>query len=129
MISLGGSPRIRTMQLEERTVGEIAIVKVTGEITLKKSRNAMLLDKVRNLIQQGHTNVLVDLAGVSYIDSAGLGELVQTHSTVKNHGGSLKLLNPTKRLLELLVLTRLTTVLRTYDDETQALESFAGPQA
>ena len=112
------------MELQERTVGVVVIVKVTGEITLKKSRNAMLLDHVRSLIQQGRTNVLVDLAGVPYIDSAGLGELVQTHSTVKNHGGSLKLLNPTSRLRELLALTRLTTVLRTYDDEAQALESF-----
>ena len=112
------------MHLEERTIGSVAIVKVSGEITLKKSRNAMLHEHVRGLIQQGRTNVIVDLAGVSYIDSAGLGELVQSHSTVKNHGGALKLLNPTSRLRELLVLTRLTTVLRTYDDEVQALESF-----
>ncbi len=116
------------MQLEQRTMGNIAIVKVTGEITLKKNRDATLHDQVRTLLQQGCTNVLVDLAGVSYIDSAGLGELVQSHSTLKNHGGSMRLLNPTGRLRELLVLTRLTTVLRTYDDEVQAIESF-GVQA
>ena len=113
------------MQLEERTVGDVAIVRVTGEITLKKSREAILHEKVRSLIQQGHRKVVVDLAGVSYIDSAGLGELVQTQSTVKNHGGSLKLASPTTRLRDLLVLTRLRTVLRVYDDETKALESFA----
>ena len=116
------------MQLEQRTIGNVGIVKVTGEITLKKNRDAALHDQVRTLLHQGCTNVLVDLAGVSYIDSAGLGELVQSHSTVKNHGGSLRLLNPTGRLRELLVLTRLTSVLRSYDDEVQALESF-GAQA
>jgi anti-sigma B factor antagonist len=113
------------MQLEERTVGDVAILRVIGEITLKKNREATLHEKVRSLVQQGHRKVVVDLAGVSYIDSAGLGELVQTQSMVKNHGGSLKVCSPTKRLRDLLVLTRLTKILGTHDDETQALESFA----
>lgn len=112
------------MHLEECTVGDIAVVRVTGEITLKKSREAVLHDKVRSLIQNGRRKVIVDLAGVDYIDSAGLGELVQTQSTVKNHGGLLKLSSPTTRLRELLVLTRLTTVLGLYDDELQAVRSF-----
>ena len=116
------------MQLEERMVGDVAIVTVTGEITLKQSRNAMLHDKVRSLVQRGHKHVLVDLAGVSFVDSAGLGELVQTNSTMKNHGGALKLFSPTSRLRELLVLTRLTTVLGMYEDEAQALASVGTPQ-
>lgn len=115
------------MQLEERMVGDVAIVTVTGELTLKKSRTTMLHDKVRSLVQQGRKKVLVDLAGVSFVDSAGLGELVQTNSTAKNHGGSLKLFSPTSRLRELLVVTRLTTVLGVYDDEAQALASFDPP--
>ncbi len=117
------------MQLEERMVGDVAIVKVTGEITLKQSRKALLHDMVRSLAQRGHKHVLVDLAEVSYVDSAGLGELVQTNSTLKNHGGALKLFSPTSRMRELLVLTKLTTVIGTFDDEAQALVSIASPQA
>jgi anti-sigma B factor antagonist len=113
-----------TMQFEERVVGDVAVVTVTGEITLKKSRSTMLHDKVRSLVEQGHRKVVVDVAGVSFVDSAGLGELVQTHSMIRNHGGALKLSGPTSRLRELLVLTRLTTLLGVYDDEEKALASF-----
>ena len=113
------------MQLEEQMIGDVAVVKVSGEITLKQNRGTMLHDKVRNLAQQGHRKVLVDLAAVSFVDSAGLGELVQANSTVKNHGGALKLASPTTRLREMLVLTRLTTVLGVYEDEAQALASFS----
>ena len=115
------------MQLEERTTGDVVIVKVTGEITLKKNRGTILHDKVRGLVQQGHRRVLIDLADVSYVDSAGLGELVQANSTAKNLGGSIKLFSPTSRLRELLVVTRLTSLLGIYDDEAQALASY-GPQ-
>ena len=65
------------MQLEERVVEDIFIVKITGEITLKKRGDAMLHEKIRSLLRQGHRKLLIDLAGVSYVDSAGLGELVQ----------------------------------------------------
>ena len=88
----------------------------------------MLHDKVHGLIQQGHKHVLLDLADVSYVDSAGLGEFVQTNSTAKNHGGSMKLFSPSTRLRELLVVTRLTEILGVYDDEAQALASFAPAQ-
>ncbi len=112
------------MQIEERTAGDVVIVKVSGEITLKKNRNITLHEKVRGLVEQGHHKVLIDLGNVSYVDSAGLGELVQASSTVKNHGGSLKLFSPTSRLRELLTITRLTTILGIYDDEAQALASY-----
>lgn len=105
-------------------IGDIAVLKVTGEMTVKRSRGASLHDKVRSLAQQGHRKVLVDLAAVSFVDSAGLGELVQASSTVKNHGGALKLASPTTRLRDMLVLTRLTSVLGVYDDEAQAIASF-----
>ena len=117
------------MQLEERTSGDVVIVKVSGEITLKKNRSTMLHDKVRGLVQQGHTRVLIDLAGVSFVDSAGLGELVQANSTAKNHGASLKLVSPTSRLRELLDVTQLTAILGVYDDEAQALASYGSRQA
>jgi anti-sigma B factor antagonist len=112
------------MQLEERIVGTVAIVKVTGEISLNKGGDVLLKDKVQSLIQQGYRNLLVDLSGVSYVDSAGLGELVQAYATTKNRGGSLKLLNVTKRLRDLLVVTKLLTVFDTYDSEAVALASF-----
>jgi anti-sigma B factor antagonist len=112
------------MQLEERIVGNVAIVKVTGDITLNKGGDVLLKDKVQSLIQQGHKNLLVDLSGVAYVDSAGLGELVQAYATTKNRGGALKLLNVTKRLRDLLVVTKLLTVFDTYDSEAAALASF-----
>lgn len=112
------------MQLEERIVGHVAIVKVTGDITLNKGGDVLLKDKVQSLIQQGQKNLLVDLGGVSYVDSAGLGELVQAYATTKNRGGALKLLNVTKRLRDLLVVTKLLTVFDTYDNEAAALASF-----
>jgi anti-sigma B factor antagonist len=112
------------MQLEQRIVGDVAIVKVVGDITLNKGGDVLLKDKVQSLIQQGHKNVLVDLGGVSFVDSAGLGELVQAYATVKNRSGALKLLNVTKRLRDLLVVTKLLTVFDTYDSEASALASF-----
>ena len=84
----------------------------------------MLKDKVQSLLQQDRRQILVDLASVSYVDSAGLGELVQAYATTKNRGGALKLVNVTKRLKDLLVVTKLLTVFDTFDDEASALASF-----
>jgi anti-sigma B factor antagonist len=115
------------MQLEQRIVGQVAIVTVTGDITLNKGGDVLLKDKVQSLIQQGHKNILLDLSGVSYVDSAGLGELVQAYATTKNRGGALKLLSVTKRLKDLLVVTKLLTVFDAYDTEADALASFGSP--
>ena len=112
------------MQLEQRIAGDVVIIKVTGDITLNKGGDVLLKDKVQSLLQQSHKKLLIDLSGVSYVDSAGLGELVQAYATTKNRGGALKLLSVTKRLKDLLVITRLLTVFDTYDDEATALESF-----
>ena len=112
------------MELEQRIAGDVAIIKVTGDITLNKGGDVLLKDKVQSLLQQGHKHLLVDLSGVSYVDSAGLGELVQAYATTKTSGGALKLLNVTKRLRDLLVVTKLLTVFETFDDEASALASF-----
>ena len=112
------------MQIEQRIVGNVAIVKVNGEITLKQGGDVLLKDKVQSLLHQGHMNLLLDLSGVSYVDSAGLGELVQAYVTAKNRGGTLRLLNVTKRLQDLLVVTKLLTVFEAYDNESEALASF-----
>jgi anti-sigma B factor antagonist len=112
------------MQLEQRIAGNVAIITVNGDITLNKGGDVLLKDKVQSLIQQGQKNIVVDLGGVSYVDSAGLGQLVQAYATTKNKGGALKLLNVTKRLKDLLVVTKLLTVFDTYEDEKAALASF-----
>jgi anti-sigma B factor antagonist len=117
------------MQLEQRIVDTVAIIKVTGDITLSKGGDVLLKDKVQSLLHQGHTNLLIDLSEVSYVDSAGLGELVQTYVTAKNRGGRLRLLNPTKRLKDLLVVTKLLTVFESYDNEAAALASFQAASA
>ena len=115
------------MQLEQRIVGNIAVVKVTGDITLNKGGDVLLKDKVQSLLQQGQKNLVIDLSAVSYVDSAGLGELVQAYATTKNKGGALKLFGVTKRLKDLLVVTKLLTVFDTYDSEAEALASFGSP--
>ena len=112
------------MQLEQRIAGNVAIITVTGDITLNKGGDVLLKDKVQSLIQQGNKNIVIDLGGVSYVDSAGLGELVHAYATTKNKGGSLKLLNVTKKLQDLLIVTKLLTVFDTYDNESAALSSF-----
>ena len=111
------------MQLEERIVGGVAIVKVTGDIT-NSGGDVLLKDKVQSLLQQGNKNVLLDLADVSYVDSAGLGRLVQAYATAKNRGGAVKLLNVTKRVRDLLVVTKLLTVFDTFDSEAAGTASF-----
>jgi anti-sigma B factor antagonist len=113
------------MKLEERVVGDIAIVTVTGDITLNKGGDVVLGDKVRSLIQQGHKKMLIDLGGVSYMDSAGLGQLVQAYATAKNKGASLKLVRLTKRLHDLLSITKLVTIFESFDSEAAAMASFS----
>ena len=112
------------MQLEQRIAGNVAIITVTGDITLNKGGDVLLKDKVQSLLQQGHKNIIIDLGGVSYVDSAGLGQLVHAYATTKNKGGALKLINVTKKLRDLLVVTKLLTVFDTYENETAALSSF-----
>ena len=113
------------MQLDEKMVGDIAVITVTGDITLNKGGDVVLRDKVRSLLQQGRTKLLLDLGAVSYVDSAGLGELVQAYATAKNKGGSLKLLRPAKRLKDLLTITKLVTVFDSYDTEAAGIASFS----
>jgi anti-sigma B factor antagonist len=112
------------MDISERSAGTATVVAVKGDITLNKGGDVQLKDKIQSLLQQGKTKLLLDLGNVSYVDSAGLGQLVQLHATTMHHGGSLKLLNLTKRLSDLLVVTRLSTVFDSYDTEAEALDSF-----
>ena len=112
------------MEIEERVVGGVTIITVTGDITLNKGGDVILKDKINSLLQQGRKKLLLDLGGVAYVDSAGLGQLVQVYATTSHLGGSLKLLNLTKRLKDLLVLTKLLTVFEAHDNEADAVKSF-----
>jgi anti-sigma B factor antagonist len=112
------------MQLEQRIVGDVAVVTVNGDITLNRGGDVLLKDKVQSLLQQGHNKIVLDLSGVSYVDSAGLGEMVQAYATTRNRGGALKLHSVTKRLHDLLIVTRLLTVFDVFDSEAEAVASF-----
>jgi len=112
------------MEIEQRTVGEIVILDLRGKITLGEG-DELLKDKVNSLVNQGHKKVILNLAAVPFIDSAGLGEIVRTYTTVSRQGGSLKLLNLTKRITDLLAITKLLTVFETYDTENDAVRSFS----
>ena len=111
------------MQIEERAVGDVVVLDLKGKITLGEG-DELLKDKVNSLVNQGHKKIILNLAGVPYIDSAGLGEVVRTYTTVSRQGGSLKLLNLTKRITDLLSITKLLTVFECHDSEADALKSF-----
>ncbi len=115
------------MHISERTIGDVTIVDVSGKITLGDGGDVVLKDKMHSLIQQGNKKVLLNLGDVSYVDSAGLGEIVQSYATVTKNGGSLKLLNVTKRIKDLLSITKLLTVFECHDNEAQAVTSFSAP--
>ena len=113
------------MEIEERVVGAVTIIGVSGDITLNKGGDVILKDKINSLLQQGRKKLLLDLGGVAYVDSAGLGQLVQVKVTAGRASADLKLLHITKRLQDLLVVTRLSTVFDTYEDEAAALATFS----
>jgi anti-sigma B factor antagonist len=112
------------MQIEERAVGGVLVLDLKGKITLGEG-DELLREKVTSLINQGHKKIILNLAEVPYVDSAGLGEIVRTYTTVSRQGGSLKLVNLTKRITDLLSITKLLTVFETFDSENDAVRSFA----
>ena len=112
------------MQIGERVIGDVVIGDVAGKVTLGDGGDVALRDKMRSLIQQGQKKVLLNLGEVSYVDSAGLGEIVQSYASVTKNGGKLKLLNVTKRIKDLLSITKLLTVFECHDNEADALKSF-----
>jgi len=112
------------MNISERVAGDVVIVDVSGKVTLGDGGDAMLKDKMGSLVQQGQKKVLLNLGDVSYVDSAGLGAIVQAYATLNKNGGSLKLLNATKRIKDLLSITKLLTIFDTYDSEADAVKSF-----
>jgi anti-sigma B factor antagonist len=112
------------MQIEERAVGDVVVLDLKGRITLGDG-DQLLKDKVNSLVNQGNKRIVLNLGGVPYIDSAGLGEIVGSYTTVSRQGGSLKLLNLTKKITDLLAITKLLTVFETFDSEDEAVRSFS----
>ena len=112
------------MQIEERAVGDVVVLDLKGRVTLGEG-DQLLKDKVNSLVNQGRKRIVLNLAGVPYIDSAGLGEIVGSYTTVSRQGGSLKLLNLTKKITDLLAITKLWTVFETFESEDEAVRSFS----
>ena len=113
------------MTIETRTAEPVTILDIHGKITIGEG-SAEVRSVVRALLQAGNKEILLNLGDVSYVDSSGIGELVSSFTTVSGQGGHLKLLNLTKKLKELLAITKLLTVFDSYSDEQEALASFSG---
>jgi anti-sigma B factor antagonist len=111
------------MVINQEMSGNIAVLKLNGSFALGDG-NGTLKDKVQSLVFQGHKQIALDLGGLSYMDSAGLGELVSIHSTVSRAGGQVKVFNLTKRVSDLLTITKLLTVFDVYDSPREAMASF-----
>ena len=112
-----------SMKISTRQVDGVTIVDCSGRITLGEG-SVMLRDTVRDLLSKGQKKIVLNLAEVNYIDSSGIGELVSAFTTAKNQGGELKLLNLTKKVHDLLQITKLFTVFEVHSDEVAALRSF-----
>jgi anti-sigma B factor antagonist len=111
------------MQIAERETGSVTVLDLTGKITMGQG-DTLLKDKLHSLLHQNKKNVLLNLGEVQYVDSAGLGALVSAYTTVTREGGNLKLLNVTKKLQDLLSITKLLTVFETFDSEDEAVRSY-----
>ena len=111
------------LSVRERQAGDVTILDMSGEVRIGAGSIA-LRDAIGNLAGEGKKKILLNLAGVSYIDSSGIGELIAKYTTVTRQGGQLKLLNLTDRIQNLLVITKLLTVFDSFEDEGEALKSF-----
>jgi anti-sigma B factor antagonist len=112
-----------SLKITHRTVADVNIMDLSGKITIGEG-SVQLRGAVRTLLEGGTKKILLNLGDVSYVDSSGIGELVSSFTTVKNQQGQLKLLNLTKKIQDLLMITKLLTVFETFDNETAAVESF-----
>lgn len=112
-----------TMKATSRRVDGVTILDLSGRITLGEG-SVVLRDQIRDLLGKSEKKILLNLGDVTYIDSSGIGELVSAFTTVRNQGGELKLLNLTKKVHDLLQITKLYTVFDVKDDEASAVKAF-----
>jgi anti-sigma B factor antagonist len=122
-LSIEGKTPVK-MRTNTRHVHDVTIVDVSGRITVGEG-NVMLREVVRQLVEAGHKKIAMNLHEVGYVDSSGVGELVKAYTTVRNQGGQLKLVNPSKRVRDLLQMTRLSAVFTIEADEASAIQSFS----
>lgn len=109
--------------ISERRLDGVAILDLTGRITIGEG-TVTLRNRIQELLEQEQRHILLNLAEVNYIDSSGLGEIVRSYTTVQSAGGSLKLLNLTRKVRDLMQITKLLTVFDVFDRESDALKSF-----
>jgi anti-anti-sigma factor len=107
----------------ERSEGGVQVLDIDGPLTYEEGA-PLLRARIKSLIESGYTQLLVNVGGVPFLDSAGLGELIQAHVTIARRGGGLKIVNATRQLRNLLVMTKLMNVLENFDDEASAVASF-----
>ena len=111
------------LTIKDRQADDVTILDLSGKITIGEG-SVQLREAVRRLLDEGKKKILLNLGDVSYVDSSGIGELVSSYTTTNNNGGQLKLLNLTKKIQDLLMITKLLTVFQTYDNEQEAVASF-----
>ena len=112
------------MKATSRSAGDgVEVISLSGKITIG-SGDSQLRDVITGAMNEGKNKILLDMGGVTTIDSSGIGELVGSYTTVANRGGKMKLLHLPAKLNELLHITQLITVFEVYDNEQEALESF-----
>jgi anti-sigma B factor antagonist len=112
------------INISERQAGDVTVLDLNGKVTIGEGSVA-LRNTIRRLLGEGKTKILLNLGGVGYIDSSGIGELVSSYTAVNKEGGTLKLLNLTQKIQDLLAITKLLTVFDVYEDEAEALASFS----
>lgn len=110
-------------KIDVRHNGQVAIVDLSGRVTLGEGAG-LLHSAIRDLVSSGHKNILLNLKNATYIDSAGLGEMIGSYATVTNQGGQIKLLHVQSKIRDLLQITKLYTVFSVYEDEDEAVRSF-----
>lgn len=111
------------MKISRREVGNVSVIEPKGKITIGEG-DVLMRDEIQKLLAEDKKNLVLDLSGVSYMDSAGVGELVSVYTSVKNRGGELRLSGLTKKIKDLLSITQLMTIFDTYEDVDQAIGSF-----
>ena len=112
-----------SLQIKDRQAGDVTILDLSGKITIGEG-SVQLREAVKRMLDEGKKKLLLNLGDVSYVDSSGIGELVSSYTTTGNNGGQLKLLNQTKKIHDLLTITKLVTVFETHDNEETAVASF-----
>lgn len=114
------------LKIKERRVGNVTVLDMDGALRIDGG-SVMFHNTMSRLLKQGQKKILLNLAGVAYVDSSGLGELISSHITLNDNGGQIKLLHLTRRVRELMEITKLQTVFDIYESKAEALDSFNYP--